>query len=159
MYFCRPTQCVGAEFAMATWLSVCLSRWCIVPKRLSWSLCDLLQNSHFSFPIPNMNAMPLSKGVTWNGVHVYSMLGIRRAQASGGLSAISTAIWHVDTSSGRVYTSKSSGQGQGQGHGRKSKKRSWLAFNSFVLPYLLARAPCVNVTSCPQEMSSCFIVL
>jgi len=24
-YFCRSTQCVGAAFAMATWLSVCLS--------------------------------------------------------------------------------------------------------------------------------------
>jgi len=24
--FCRPTRCVGAAFAMATWLSVCLSR-------------------------------------------------------------------------------------------------------------------------------------
>jgi len=25
LFFCRPTQCVGAAFAMATWLSVCLS--------------------------------------------------------------------------------------------------------------------------------------
>jgi len=23
--FCRPTQCIGAVFAMTTWLSVCLS--------------------------------------------------------------------------------------------------------------------------------------
>jgi len=39
--FCRSTQCVGAAFAMATWLSVCLSRWCIVPRRLSRSSCNV----------------------------------------------------------------------------------------------------------------------
>jgi len=43
--FAARRQCVGAAFAMATWLSVCLSvclsRRCIVPKRLSQSSCDI----------------------------------------------------------------------------------------------------------------------
>jgi len=41
---CRVVD--GAELllqVMATWLSVCLSRWCIVPKRLSRSSCDFHQ--------------------------------------------------------------------------------------------------------------------
>jgi len=42
-HFCRPTQCGGATFAMVMWLSVCLSRWYIVPKQLSRSSCDLRQ--------------------------------------------------------------------------------------------------------------------
>jgi len=69
----RITTCSehGAAFAMATWLSVCLWRWCIVPKRLSRSLCDLHQvvAHHSSFPIPNMNLTvqgdPLTEGVKW----------------------------------------------------------------------------------------------
>jgi len=39
--FAAWTSCVRAAIAVATWLSVCLSRWCIVPKWLSRSSCDL----------------------------------------------------------------------------------------------------------------------
>jgi len=42
-HLCLPTPCVGAAFDMATWLSVCLSRWCIILKRLSRLSCDLHQ--------------------------------------------------------------------------------------------------------------------
>jgi len=36
-FYCRPTH---TAIAMATWRSVCLLRWRIVPKRLSRSSCD-----------------------------------------------------------------------------------------------------------------------
>jgi len=41
--FWGQTQCVRVAIAVATWLSVCLSRWCIAPERLSQSSCDLHQ--------------------------------------------------------------------------------------------------------------------
>jgi len=56
-FYCHLTRCIGVAFAMATWLSVCLSRWFIVPKRLSWSSCNFHQivAHHSSFPMPNVN--------------------------------------------------------------------------------------------------------
>jgi len=36
-----PHDCVRAAIAVATWLCVCLSHRCIMPKRLSRSSCDL----------------------------------------------------------------------------------------------------------------------
>jgi len=56
--FCRSTQCVGAAFAMATWLSVCLSRWCTVPQRLSRSSCDRSQMVSYPFQFPHTKYEP-----------------------------------------------------------------------------------------------------
>jgi len=92
-FFYRPTQCVGEAFA-TTWLSVCLSCWCIVPKQLRQSSCDFQQivASHSSFPIPNMNpiARPdLIEGVKWEKGR------LKRNPASDGLSAIAELLVHA----------------------------------------------------------------
>jgi len=48
LYFCRRTQCVRAATAVAMWLSVWLSDWCIVLKRLRRSSCDIHERIHLT---------------------------------------------------------------------------------------------------------------
>jgi len=51
--FCHVMQCVGVAYAVAMWQVVCLSHWCIVPRWLSRSSCDLhhiiVQFSHTKY--------------------------------------------------------------------------------------------------------------
>jgi len=79
-HFCRPTHtprwrgiCCGDA---ATWLSVWLSRWCIVSKRLTVSIITRpspdCSPAFLSFLVPNMNpidrGIPLIEGVKWKRV-------------------------------------------------------------------------------------------
>jgi len=73
--FDRAMLCVSAIFAVTQCLSVCLSCWCIVSRRLKISsdffLGPVAPNSSFFLtraPIPNSQGNPFNRGAKYRGV-------------------------------------------------------------------------------------------